>query len=236
MQDGSEISHGRKGANDASRGNNASVFILNKFAEKGSFKAVKTTCLLALFVSVHSIVAAAEITPKERAEHERAIFVYSSSVIPANPKDARSYQIRGAAYFALGQNELALADYSQAIRFAPNFSDHYLDRAWVYWELKDYARAEADGRQALAVSPNNAAACNFLAWCLIYCPEKSLRNEATAVQLAQRACSLTGNRKPAFLETLAAALKQLEAARNQPAQHSTNEFKSLEDLLKQRSK
>ena len=197
---------------------------------------MKTCCLLALLVSVHAMARAAEITPKERAEHERTVLVYSSSVIPANPKDARSYQIRGAAYFSLGQNELALADYSQAVRFAPNFSDHYLDRAWVYWELKDYARAEADCRQALAVSPNNAAACNFLAWCLIYCPEKALRDEAAAVQFAQRACSLTGNRNPAFRETLAAASKQLEAARKQPDEHAKDEFKSLEDLLKQRSK
>ncbi len=197
---------------------------------------MKTFYLAALFVSVLSIVAATEITPKEMAEHERTILVYSSNVIPSNPKDARAYQIRGFAYFSLGQNDLALADYSQAVRFAPGFSDHYRDRAGVYWALQNYPLAGADYRKAVALSPNNAAACNSLAWFLIYCPEEKLRDEATAVQLAQRACNLTSGRESAYRETLDAARKRLEALRNPPAEHPKDEFKSLEDLLKQRPK
>ena len=232
---------------------------------------MRSIIVAGLLLSMQSIAARAEdLTPAVRAEHERTILIYSSSVIPSNPKNARSYTIRGFAYFALGQNDLALADYSEAVRFAPTFSDHYRNRARVYtelgkhdkaledlnsairlsprrgetyrdrarihWELREYALAGEDYRQAVALTPKDAFACNSLAWFLIYCPEEKLRDEAEAVQFAQRACSLTAGREAAYVETLAAARKQLEIARQRRAEHPANEFKSLEDLLKQRPK
>jgi len=195
---------------------------------------------LILFLAVGSMVAAAaDLTPPERAKHEETIQIYTSSVIPQNPKDPKSYQIRGYAYFVLGQMDLALADYSQAIRFAPGFSDHYRhrgevyvalgnndkaledfnraiqlspqrgetygERANVYWSLHQYAEAGADYQRGADLAPNDAAACHAIAWFLIHCPEEKLRNEAKAVQWAQRACELAAGKIPAYQETLQAA-------------------------------
>lgn len=208
------------------------------------------------------------MTAAARAEHESTIRIYSSSVIPSNPRDPRVYQVRGFAYFSLGQNELALADYTDAIRFAPNFSDHYrskasvytvleqyekargdldiaiklspqradtyLDRAAVHWKRNDYPASLEDYRKAAALAPNDAAACHALAWFFIHCPEEKLRDAATAVQLAQRACGLTAGQEPAYLKTLEAARQQTEAASQPRPEPSNDEFKSLRELLKQR--
>jgi len=117
---------------------------------------VKTLVMLLLFLAADSMTAPADLTPAEKAEHEKTIRVYSGSVIPQNPKDPRSYQIRGYAYFALGQLDLALADYSQAIRFAPGFSDHYRHRGEVYVALGNNDKALEDFNRAIQLSPQRA--------------------------------------------------------------------------------
>ncbi len=48
-------------------------------------------------------------------------------------------------------------------------------------------------------------ALNNLAWALAACPNAQLRNGAEAVELATRACELTGYQNPTPLATLAAA-------------------------------
>src|SRR5882724_8140385 len=94
-------------------------------------------------------VQAHELTPAQRAEHEKTVQIYTNSVIPSNPKDARSYEIRGSAYFALGELDLALADFSQAVHFAPGFSSHYRDRGEVYAAMEQYDKALEDYNQAI---------------------------------------------------------------------------------------
>ncbi len=75
-------------------------------------------------------------------------------------------------------------------------------------------RAQAEGRlatavvayeSALALSPQSAELHNNLAWILAACPDAGVRDGARAVQLAGRACELTGFQQPLFLGTLAAA-------------------------------
>lgn len=60
-------------------------------------------------------------------------------------------------------------------------------------------------REELSRNPDSAMALNNLAVLLATAPEAGLRNGAEAVQLAERACALTGNRNPVMLTTLAAA-------------------------------
>ncbi len=46
---------------------------------------------------------------------------------------------------------------------------------------------------------------NNLAWILATDPDKTIRNESQALQLAQRACTLTDYKQATLLDTLAAA-------------------------------
>lgn len=60
-------------------------------------------------------------------------------------------------------------------------------------------------REVLAAQPDFVEVLNRLAWLLAVHPDPRVRNGPHAVELAGRACRLTGNRQPGVLRTLAAA-------------------------------
>jgi tetratricopeptide (TPR) repeat protein len=60
-------------------------------------------------------------------------------------------------------------------------------------------------RGTLVAYPDLAPVLNDLGWLLATAREETNRNSFEAVQLAQRACALTGRRDPVFVGTLAAA-------------------------------
>jgi tetratricopeptide (TPR) repeat protein len=73
---------------------------------------------------------------------------------------------------------------------------------------------------ALRLDPANVAAMDHLARLLAMCPDDAVRNGARAVELAEQACRMTGDRNADLLDTLAAAYaeagrfdKAVEAAR-----------------------
>ncbi len=63
---------------------------------------------------------------------------------------ALAYGERGIRYKLAGEYDLALADYNSAIRIEPT-TLRYVDRAQLFAEKGDLARAKADYRQALAL-------------------------------------------------------------------------------------
>jgi spermidine synthase len=69
----------------------------------------------------------------------------------------------------------------------------------------DFAGAIARYRRALEIDPNLIEALNNLAWLLATCPQASLRNGAEAVQLAEKACQITGYHRTVLVGTLGAA-------------------------------
>ena len=68
-----------------------------------------------------------------------------------------------------------------------------------------HSEAIAQYHQALALRPDGTDALNNLAWLKATNEDERLRDGATAVLLAKRACELTGYDDPTFLDTLAAA-------------------------------
>jgi tetratricopeptide (TPR) repeat protein len=58
---------------------------------------------------------------------------------------------------------------------------------------------------ALQLQPDAAETMNDLAWILATCPDASVRDGNRAVELAERACELTGYKETLFIGTLAAA-------------------------------
>jgi tetratricopeptide (TPR) repeat protein len=116
------------------------------------------------------------------------------------------------AYFNLGQiareeGDLAEAarEYEAALRIYP---DHYLahfNLGGVYWLLGRRPEALEQMEATIRSDPGSADAMNNLAWWLAAGPDASYRNGARAVELAERACELTGYKKPLMIGTLAAA-------------------------------
>ena len=61
---------------------------------------------------------------------------------------------RGVAYGALGQWDMAIADYSKAIEINPKYTDAYNNRGVAYYNLGQWDKAIADYSRTLAIDPN----------------------------------------------------------------------------------
>ena len=71
---------------------------------------------------------------------------------------AVAYTNRGIAYASRGDQQRALADFSEAIRLAPDNPFPYYNRGNAYYDRKEYARALADFDAAIERGPELALA------------------------------------------------------------------------------
>ena len=69
-----------------------------------------------------------------------------------------AYINRGIAYYELGDNQRAIADFNEALRINPNDALAYYDRGIVRVRLGEFQGAIADYSEALRINPNSAAA------------------------------------------------------------------------------
>ncbi len=65
-----------------------------------------------------------------------------------------AYEHRGNAYYDSGDNDRAIADYTEAIRLDPKEAFAYNDRGNAYQQKGDYPRAIADYTEAIRINPN----------------------------------------------------------------------------------
>jgi tetratricopeptide (TPR) repeat protein len=71
-----------------------------------------------------------------------------------------AYDNRGAAWHAKGDNDRAIADYTEAIKLNPNDAVAYDNRGTAWRDKGDRKHALADYNLAIKLNPNNAAAHN----------------------------------------------------------------------------
>jgi Tfp pilus assembly protein PilF len=111
----------------------------------------------------------------------------------------------GFALALQGKVDEAIAHYHKALELKPDLErTHFtLGQALLMQGKRDEAIAEY--RAALQINPDWPAAANDLAWILATDADEHIRDGAKAVELAERACRLTGLRETLFVGTLAAA-------------------------------
>jgi serine/threonine protein kinase/Flp pilus assembly protein TadD len=87
-------------------------------------------------------------------DNEKAFesFADYKRVIQLMPKYAKAYANRGATYYALGQNNLALSDFKEAARLAPRASFLY-KLGYVNFALQDFGEARSNFQRALQSNP-----------------------------------------------------------------------------------
>ena len=139
-----------------------------------------------------------------RSQPQRAVQAFSQAV-KLEPEKGAGYGGRAVARMSLGQRELALVDLNQAIRYESMRADLFRDRGQIYAMEGRWPQAMADFDTALRVDANDVEANIVRAWTLATCPDQSVRNGASAVASATRACELTQWISPRALATLAAA-------------------------------
>ncbi len=92
--------------------------------------------------SVSNLVFLAEIY-RERFQNNTQALLYLNRALEIAPSDAGAITTRGKIHRSNGEYVQALADADKAIQLAPN-SGRYLERAKVYFALRDFETALAD--------------------------------------------------------------------------------------------
>ena len=105
-----------------------------------------------------------------------------------------------------GALEEAAAQFAAALQAQPDNADAHYNLGDVFLRQQRTEKAIPEFRQALRLKSDwPPAALNNMAWLLATHPDPNLRNGPDALELAERACGLTGHADISLLETLAAA-------------------------------
>ena len=153
---------------------------------------------------------------------------------------------RGCAWIAQKEFDNAIAEFNEAIRLEPGYSDAYIHRAFALSSKHEYDKAIADYDKAVVLEPQNAAAYNDRAWLRATCPVAEYRDANKALESAIWACALSGWKNAHSLGTLAAsyaeardfasAVKcQIKAIRLLGAEHEREAFDERLDLYRRRT-
>ena len=124
------------------------------------------TCLFLLPFS-----AQAEIECNDRANEIRksdrpdeAISILGDCLSEELSRVARTYLLLGLSYYDQGEHARAIANYSKAIEFAPEYVTAYANRGLSYAMKKDYDRALQDFDRAIELDPSYMQAYYFRAF------------------------------------------------------------------------
>lgn len=102
-----------------------------------------------------------------------------------------------------GRSQEAIGHWEEALRTDPGLSDAHNNLAFALAQLGKTNEAIAHFEEAVRIKPDYAQAHIGLAKLLATAAAAHGGNPGRAVILAERACQLTGNRDPGFLDTLA---------------------------------
>jgi tetratricopeptide (TPR) repeat protein len=139
----------------------------------------------------------------DRMKVSEAIEQYTAAA-RLDPTNAPIRERLGLTLAQAGKTAEASEQFAALVRLRPDAQAHY------YLALSLVASGQAGQaaehyREALRLKPDWPEALNDLAWLLATCSRSEVRQPAEAVQLAERACALSGHHEARFLGTLDAA-------------------------------
>ena len=126
-------------------------------------------------------------------------------VLQHRPNDVAALNSLADALAQAGQFAAAIPHLEASLRMKSDQPLAHCSLAMALAKLGRTDQAIEHFRETIRLQPNVPAALNGLAWIRAANSNAAFRNGEEAVQLAKRACELTGYRRPALLVTLAAA-------------------------------
>jgi Tetratricopeptide repeat len=131
--------------------------------------------------------------------------------------DATGELLRVAAHNKLGrvlfqkrEYDEAIKEFSESLRLRQNQAPTLVCRAKAYGKTGRFEKMLQDYSAALRFDPDDHEICDALAWQLATCPDPLIRDGPKALDLARKACELSKNEIPWYLDTLAAAHAELD--------------------------
>jgi tetratricopeptide (TPR) repeat protein len=156
-------------------------------------------------------------------------FVHLSEAVRLAPSDAAAQYLLGKALVSRGRLDEGVAHLSQAVQLDPDDAAAHFDLGTTLFRRGRTEEAIAELTSAVELDADDPAKLRELAWVLATCSESRLRDGARAVELAKRACELTGYRSIEALDVLgvcqaevgqfAQAIRAAEQARTLAAGH-----------------
>ena len=111
----------------------------------------------------------------------------------------------GDVFQQQGQGERAVEHYKKALSYDPYMESAYSNLGVAYIQLGKQDLAINHLNKALDLDPDYTDALNNLAWLLAAAEDRKIRNAGKAIELAQRACELSGHDNYDFLDILSIA-------------------------------
>ena len=128
-------------------------------------------------------------------------------LVRLNPGEGRAYVLRAQAHYGRGGHDQATVDLTKAIELGAgdDLVRCHRNRGAILSAVGKYGQALHDYRRCMELRSDDHLTLNNLAWLLATCGDDALRDGPRAVELARRACELSGWKQPNLLGTLAAA-------------------------------
>jgi tetratricopeptide (TPR) repeat protein len=153
------------------------------------------------FAGVHNNLADALM----RLGRQQEAMEHYQQALRIEPNSAEVHFNLGVALSQIGRIQDAVGQYVQALRNKPDFAEAHRNLALALEQTHRVWQAIGQYELALRIKPDQPEVQNNLAWLLATLEPSEGGDPVRALPLAARACELTGNRVPAYLDTLAAA-------------------------------
>ena len=121
------------------------------------------------------------------------------------PDSSRAHLRLGSLYLKRGQRELALTHLERAQTLSPEDISIVNNLGTLYDQLGKYPEAIKQFNRAIELMPGEPGSYNNLAWLQATCADANYRDVPKAINMARKACQLTGWNDFSTLDTLATA-------------------------------
>ena len=116
-------------------------------------------CLIGYGLAGAAVVTLGVLTVRRNCDYGSELSIWDDT-IAKRPENWRGHHNRGMAHRAKEQYELAVLDFSEAIRLHPEYARAYSNRGLTYLRQRKYALAISDFGQAIGIDPEYAEPYN----------------------------------------------------------------------------